>query len=118
MGTVRIVAVSAILATGLLQAGGASAHPHDVKIMRGGQPASIAESRDANVRVFRGTPTATLAAFDGELREATPIVEAVSAGSKIWFVDRVAGKLSVCRLASTTQVGEHRIDCHSRAIPR
>ena len=32
--------------------------------------------------------------------------------------DQATGKLRMCRLAATTQVGENRIDCQSRALPR
>ncbi len=115
MGTIRTIVVSAGLAGSLLQAGAVNAQSGDVQTVRGGQPASIVETREVNVRVFRGTPAA---AFDRQIASAKPIGQVVTSGSKVWLVDRAAGKLRVCRLAATTQVGEHRIDCHSRALPR
>lgn len=117
MSAVRIVAASAILAAGLWQAGDARAHQQDVQIVRGGQPASIAEVREAGVQVFRGTPAATAVAFDRDTRDANQTVETVASGSKVWFIDRAADKLRVCRLVKTTQVGEHRIECQSRGLP-
>lgn len=116
MGPVRAVAVAAVLVGALFQAGAVSAHPNGVQIVRGGQPASIVETREASVRVFRGAPAAKLAVLDGNAVAPRPIVKTVSSGSNIWFVDRVAGKLSVCRLAATTQVGERRIDCYARDL--
>ncbi len=118
MGPVRIIAMSAVLVAGLSQTGVASAHPHKVQVVRGGQPASIAETQEARVQVFRGSPAAMPFALESNSTGAEPIAVAVSSGSRIWFVDRAAGTLSVCRLVSTTQVGEHRIDCQSRALPR
>lgn len=119
MGAIRLVAVSAILVTGLAQASVANALSQDVRIVRGGgQSASITEVQEAGVRVFRGAPMTRLAALDGNNPDPKPSVQALSSGSKIWFVDRAASRLSVCRLAKTTQVGEHRIDCNSRALPR
>lgn len=119
MSAIRIIAVSAVLAAGLAQAGIASAHQQDVQVIRGGgQSASISEVREARVQVFRGAPAVTLAALVSDASGDKPAVEIVSTGSKIWFVDRAAGKLSVCRLVKTTQVGEHRINCNSRTLPR
>ena len=117
MGPVQIIAMSAVLVAGLSQTGVASAHPHNVQVVRGGQPASIAETQEARVQVFRGSPAAMPVALESKSTGAEPITVAVSSGSRIWFVDRAAGTLSVCRLVSTTQVGEHRIDCQSRALP-
>jgi hypothetical protein len=118
MRAIRIVAVSAVLVAGLAQASVANALSQDVRIVRGGQPASITEVQEAGVRVFRGTPMTRLASLDGNNPDPKPSVQALSSGSNIWFVDRAAGELSVCRLAKTTQIGEHRIDCYSRALPR
>lgn len=119
MNAIRIVAASAVLAAGLAPTGIANAHQQDVQVVRGGgAPASITEVREARVQVFRGAPAATLAALDSPRHDEKSAVEIVSSGSKIWFVDRAAGKLSVCRLVKTTQVGEHRIDCNSRTLPR
>ena len=118
MGSARIFAVAAILATGILPTGVATAHTDKIQIVRGDQPASIIETRESNVRVYRGSSTAAPAAMDRQVANARPIAEIVSSGSRIWFVDRAAGTLSVCRLVSTTQVGEHRIDCHAGALPR
>ena len=47
------------IAGALFQAGAASAHPTGVQVVRGGQPASIVETQEANVQVFRGMPAAT-----------------------------------------------------------
>ena len=118
MRTIRFVAVSAILAAGLLHVGGASAHQQDVQIVRGGQPASILLVREANVQVFRGTPAPAAAAFEGRARDVGQKFDIVASGSKFWFADRASGTLGVCRLVKTTQVGEHRIECQSRALPR
>jgi hypothetical protein len=119
MSAIRTIAVSAVLAAGLAQAGVASAHQQDVQVIRGGgQSATISEVREARVQVFRGAPAATLAVLGRDVSGDKQAVEIVSSGSKIWFVDRAASKLSVCRLVKTTQVGEHRIDCESRTLPR
>ena len=118
MGSFRIIAVSAVLVTGILQAGAAGAQGRDVQIVRGGQPAGIIETREARVRVYRGSPAATPVAFDNRSAGAETIDPVVSSGSRVWFVDRAAGKLSVCRMVKTTQVGEYRIDCQGRALPR
>jgi hypothetical protein len=118
MGSIRMIAVSAVLTAGLFQAGAANAQNSDVQIVRGGQSASIIETREANVRVFRGTPAKKLAVTDRRMASTTPIEQVVTSGSKVWFVDHAAGELRMCRLAATTQVGEIRIDCHSRALPR
>lgn len=114
MGRISIAAAAAVLVSGFFLSGNADAHQQQVQVMRGGQTASISEVREARVQVFRGAPSKTMAAVD----KAEPAVEIVSAGSKIWFVDRAADELRVCRLVKTTQVGEHRIDCHARALPR
>ncbi len=118
MGSIRMIAVSGLLAAGLFQAGAADAQDRDVQVVRGGQPASITETREANVRVFRGSPATTTAPADHKLVSSEPVDDVVTAGSKVWLVDQATGKLRVCRLAATTQVGEHRIDCHTRALPR
>jgi hypothetical protein len=115
MGLIRMIAVSAVLTVGLFQAGAASAQDRDVQIVRGGQTASIVETREARVRVYRGSPAATPVAFDSRTAGADPVV---SSGSRVWFVDRAANTLSVCRMVKTTQVGEYRIDCQGRGLPR
>jgi hypothetical protein len=102
------------MVAGGFHAGDAFAHQQDVQIVRGGAPASIIETLEANVRVFRGTPVAIARKPAG----AQPINQVVAAGSRIWIVDRATDKLSVCRLVSTTQVGEHRIDCQAATLPR
>ena len=117
MKSTRIIAIAATVAFGVLYAGGASAQTSDVRIVRGGQPASIAETREAGVRVFRGMPGPEQIAT-AEPAVAASKVELVGAGSSVWLVDHEAGWLQVCSLVSTTQVGERRIDCHSRALPR
>jgi hypothetical protein len=113
MGSFKIFAVSAILAAGMFQAGAAVAHPNDVQIVRGGQPASIIETQEAGVRVYRGPAVAKPAAVADGGRST---VQVVSAGSRVWIVDRAAGKLSVCRLVATTQSGENKIDCLTRPL--
>ncbi len=119
MSLVRIVALSSILAAAFVQAGAANAHTPDVLVVRGGgQSASISEVRESRVQVFRGAPVVNIAALETALSDDSPPIETVSSGSKIWFVDRAAGKLTACRLAKTTQVGEHRIDCYARTLPR
>ena len=118
MGSIRMIAVSAVLTAGLFQAGAANAQDRDVQIVRGGQSASIIETREVNVRVFRGTPTNKLAVVDRRMASATPVGDVVVSGSNVWLVDGAADKLSVCRLVKTTQVGEYRIDCNARALPR
>ncbi len=118
MGSIRMIAVSAVLTAGLFSAGAATAQDRDVQIVRGGQTAGIIESREANVRVFRGSPATTTAPAERAMAEASAANGIVTAGSRVWFVDHAAGTLRTCRLAATTQVGEHRIDCHSRALPR
>ncbi|MDH3738781.1 MAG: hypothetical protein OER92_06270 [Alphaproteobacteria bacterium] len=117
MATIRVSAASAILVAALFQAGGADAQRQNVQIVRGGQPTSISEVRESDVRVFRGTPSTEMVAADHGAPEPAFDIQAVSSGSKIWFVDRAAGKLSVCSLVKTTQVGERRIDCYSRSLP-
>ena len=118
MGSGRIFAVAAILAVGILPAGVANAHTGDVQIVRGGQPASIIQTQEVNVRVFRGTSTNKLAVADRGMASAAPAGDVIESGSKVWFVDHDANKLRLCRLVKTTQVGEHRIDCNARALPR
>ena len=118
MGAIRMIAVSAVLTAGLVQAGAASAQDRDVQVVRGGQSASIIETREANVRVFRGSPATTTAPADRKMAEASTADGIVTAGSKVWFVDQATGKLRVCRMTPTTQVGEYRIDCQSRNLPR
>jgi hypothetical protein len=118
MGSIRMIAVSALLTIGLLQAGPANAQDRDVQVVRGGQSASIIETREANVRIFRGSPATTTAPADRQKAGARSNSDIVTAGSRVWYVDRAAGNLSVCRLVKTTQVSEHRIDCHARALPR
>lgn len=82
--------------------------------MRGGQPASIIETQAAGVRVYRGPAVAKPAAIAGEAADAKAVLQVVSAGSRVWIVDRAAGRLSVCRLMATTQHGKHKIDCLAR----
>lgn len=118
MGSIRMIAVSAVLSIGLLQAGSATAQDGNVQIVRGGQTASIIETREANVRVFRGSPATTTAPADHKMAETRSTGDIVAAGSRVWFVDEATGTLKVCRLVATTQVGEDRIDCQSRALPR
>ena len=118
MGSIRMIAVSAVLTAGLFQAGAANAQDRDIQVVRGGQSASIIETREASVRVFRGTSTNKLAVADRGMASAAPAGDVIVSGSKIWFVDHDANKLRLCRLVKTTQVGEHRIDCNARALPR
>ena len=118
MGARRLVSFAAILAAGLLQAGVSSAQTGNVQIVRGGQPASINVTREANVSVFRGSPVAAPTATERQMASAASAETIVASGSRIWFVDRAAGTLQACRLEPTTQVGEHRIDCHTRTLPR
>lgn len=118
MGSIRIIAVSAVLTIGLLQAGAAGAQDRDVQVVRGGQSASIIETREANVRVFRGTPAKTSAPADRQMASARSTGDTVAGGSNVWMVDRGASELSVCRLVKTTQVSEYRIDCRARGLPR
>lgn len=113
MSSARITAVLALLAAGLLYAGPAAAQQQHVQIFRGGKTPSILETREANVQVFRGTPIA----FVREAPAVRPHRKIVSAGSRVWFVDRAANELTVCRLVATTQVGERRIDCRSGVLP-
>ena len=81
MGPGRIIAMSAVLVAGLSQTGVASAHPHNVQVVRGGQPASIAETQEARVQVFRGSPAAMPVALESKSTSAEPIAVAVSSGS-------------------------------------
>ena len=118
MGSIRMIAVSALLTVGLLPAGAANAQDRDVQVVRGGQTAGIIETREANVRVFRGSPATTTAPAARQKADTTSESGIVTAGSKVWFVDQATGKLRVCRMEKTTQVGEHRIACQSRALPR
>ncbi len=117
MGSMRLIAVSMLAAAGMFQISGASAQSDDAQVVRGGKAATIIETQEASVRVFRGSPTMTVAVAETTVG-AAPIGDVVSSGSTVWFVDREANKLQACRLVSTTQVGEHRIDCHSRSLPR
>jgi hypothetical protein len=116
MRSFQIIAVSAVLAAVGFQTGAAGAQPNDVQVVRGGQPASITETQEAGVRVYRGTAAAKPAADAGRAAGAPAIVPVVSAGSRVWIVDHAAGRLSVCRLAATTQVGKLKIDCLSRPL--
>lgn len=100
----------------MFQAGAAGAHPNDVQIVRGGQPASIIETQEAGVRVYRGPAVAKPAAVADRAAGGRSTVQVVSAGSRVWIVDRAAGKLSVCRLVATTQSGENKIDCLTRPL--
>lgn len=118
MGTLKFIAISAAMAAGIFQTGIANAQSTNVLVVRGGQPASIAETREGTLQVYRGSSATVPVAFKGGSAGAESMGRTVSAGSKIWIVDRAAGKLSVCRLASTTQIGEHRIDCHTGKLPR
>lgn len=118
MGTIRMIAVSATLAVGLVQAGAANAQDREVQIVRGGQSAGIVETREADVRVFRGSPATTTAPADHKLVGTQPVSKIVASGSKVWLVDQATGTLRVCQLVATTQVGERRIDCHVRGLPR
>jgi hypothetical protein len=116
MGSIKIIAVSAVLAAGVIPNGVADAHPNDVQVARGGQPASIVETREAGVRVYRGPAAARPAALPGKAVGGGAIVQIVSAGSRVWIVDPAAGRLSVCRLVATTQIGENKIDCLTRPL--
>lgn len=119
MGSVRMIALSTVIAVGIGQAGIASAHTLDVKVIRGGgQAASIIETQELGVQVFRGSPAVKLAAARGNVSAVAPAKQVVSSGSKVWLIDRAAGTLSVCRLAHTTQLGKRRIACNSRPLPR
>ncbi len=118
MGSIRMIAVFALLTAGLLSAGVANAQDREVQIVRGGQTAGIIETREANVRVFRGSPATTTAPATQQTAETIPDSRIVTAGSKVWFVDQATGKLRMCRLAATTQVGEDRIACLTRTLPR
>lgn len=42
----------------------------------------------------------------------------VLAGERLWLVDAEAGRLSVCTLRGTTQVGPDAVRCRTRALPR
>ena len=72
MVSVRIFAVATMLAVGILPAGVANAHTGDVQIVRGGQPASIIQTQEANVRVFRGTPITAPTGTDRQVASAVP----------------------------------------------
>jgi len=114
MGSYKFIAATAVLAVGIIQSGAAGAQQNNVQIVRGGQPASIIETQEAGVRVYRGSATAKPAVVADKAVDA--IAQVVSAGSRVWIVDRAASRVSVCRLVSTTQVGERRIDCHTRPL--
>lgn len=104
----------------VFQTGAADAHPNDVQIMRGGQPSSIIETQEAGVRVYRGTAVAKPAADAGRAavakNGAEAAIQVVTAGSRVWIVNQVTGRLSVCRVLATTQHGEHKIDCLARRL--
>lgn len=116
MSTKQKIAAALALA-GVLVGSGAASHAATVQVLRGSMSATIVETREAGVRVFRGTPTApvrgTAVATVGGSES-----RAVAAGGRLWLVDRAAGSLSVCSLVATTQVGERRIDCHSGQLPQ
>jgi len=116
MRSFNIFAVSAVLAAGIFQTGAAGAHQNDVQVVRGGQPASIIETQEAGVRVYRGSAAARPAAVAGRAAGGEAIAQVVSAGSRVWIVDQAAGRLSVCRLVATTQIGENKIDCLTRPL--
>lgn len=118
MGKAQIIAVAAIAAAAITDGGAATAQTGDVQVVRGGQSASIVETQEAAVQVFRGVAATTTAPSFSQIADAATAGEVISSGSRIWFVDHAARKLRVCRLVKTTQVGEHRIDCHARGLPR
>lgn len=114
----RIAALSTVVAVAILSAGSALAHVPDVKVFRAGQPIGIIETREAAVQVFRGVPVARKGDEAAQPGATAPSVRAISAGANLWLVDAEGGAVSVCRLAKTTQVGEHRIDCETGLLPR
>ena len=114
MDIIRVITVAATLAAALIFSGAASAQTGETQIVRGGQPASVAETREADVAVFRGTVSAAPAAA---ARQSAATQQIVGAGSQLWLIDRATATLTACRLVKTTQVGEHRIDCVAAGLP-
>lgn len=116
MGPKWTIAVTLALASVWL-GGGSAAHAAKVQVVRGNMPATIVETREAGVRVFRGTPVTPMIGTASEAPAPSGALD-VASGERLWLVDRAAGTLSVCTLVYTTQVGERRIDCDRSQLPQ
>lgn len=116
MKVTRTVASTTAILIGL---GGSavSAASDNVQIFRAGLVSGITDSVEADVRVFRGSPDVRAAGdVSASVRDDT-MPQVVAAGSKVWFVDHAARRLTACRLRKTTQVGGYVVACHSRNLP-
>lgn len=66
------------------------------------------------VLVLRGTPAPRPAPVAEPARSAPVAV----AGERLWLVDPEGGRLTACRLDRTSRIGERRIRCAERQLPR
>lgn len=96
------LAAAAALATGLAAASQAA----EVEVLRGNQPT---DHPDVEVtRTYGAEPAAR------PMRAEPPQATLAVGGDRLWLVDPQSGRIAVCTLQNTTQVGERRIRCFSR----
>jgi hypothetical protein len=114
----KMVITSSAIVIGLLGTSAASAESDHVQVYRAGSAMGIIESVESNVRVYRGAGDYVPAAGEikASVRDTAP-TEVVAAGSKVWFIDQDAKRLTLCRLRKTTQVNGYSITCQARSLP-
>ncbi|MCX8100113.1 MAG: hypothetical protein RMK81_07380 [Geminicoccaceae bacterium] len=87
-----------------------------VAVLAGLAMLALAEAAraDNGVLVLRGTPGPRPAPMPEPARSAPAVV----AGERLWLVDPEGGRLAACRLERTSRIGERRIRCTERPLPR
>ena len=87
-----------------------------VVVYRGAEAETVRFDNRSGVTVVRGQPAAKL--VEPVRKAAHTRVRRIRAGNTLWVVDGRGKRLVACQIRNTTQVGDRRIRCISRALPK